>query len=928
MKHSASKPAISTIVLNWNRADLLKRTLDSYISTITVPFEIFILDNASTDNSRDVIKDFCSKVSDTQAVFLEKNMGGEAINIALKQCRGEYVHISENDIEYLSGWTETVLALYQAFPRLGQLSLFGPVPEDMEVWEIKESALRYSKEHFLYEALSNVGTTSVLRREVFHKDIRIENIRTTGKFLFPDDAKLSEAVKRAGLTVAWAPFYLVRNLGHMEKEIKTRIEYYKENYRSKYWLGVTEFNKRLDEWERHPKPRRSSFLFPEEKICGEKSKPSHECSQPLLWSMIDGWTAEVETLEFLYALTRLVKPFYAVETGTWRGYAAKAIARGLKDNDYGKLVTLEKDSNVCQIAKNRLNSKNIVKHVDVLNISSLNFIPEMPIDFVLFDSDLNIRLDEFRHFQPYLLPGALILFHDVSTNHKIVRQAVDKLLQEKVLQGFFLSTPRGLAVCQYSLNIQDYVKTRKMKTPVSESEYLNKKDKEINEAAPVCIAGMHRSGTSMVTRLLNLCDLYLGSEDDLLELAPDNPEGFWENVHFKELNERILEKLGGSWDLPPTEEKGWEQKPEIESLKDKAYTLVKNYTDHKPWGWKDPRNSLTLPFWKSICPSIKTIICLRNPIEVARSLQKRGGTTDIFAYNLWYIYNKRVLSCTKQDDRLITHYDTYFVDPEDELRRILNFIGVDFDDFDDIVKRACKNISSNLKHNSATIDELINNSRVPENVKTLYLKMCKEAGETYGSPSYMEATSLKQPQVRHEYHSLSKRIELLDENDEDLLNALDDGVADNTKKELNKHLIQLLKNRAGKIIALEKNLSEQHQLIQDLEGILRRFKEVLPIIERLVHLLKTEDVSDSMDIIIGEICFTLGMINNARDFFERALQKNSSNPEALNNLGVISFRVGDFKDAEDFFIRALASNPEHQEAKRNLLKVREKLVKL
>lgn len=46
---------------------------------------------------------------------------------------------------------------------------------------------------------------------------------------------------------------------------------------------------------------------------------------------------------------------------------------------------------------------------------------------------------------------------------------------------------------------------------------------------PVCIAGFHRAGTSMVARLLARSGVYLGPEEDLLAPAPDNPEGFWEN---------------------------------------------------------------------------------------------------------------------------------------------------------------------------------------------------------------------------------------------------------------------------------------------------------------------------------------------------------------------------------------------------------------
>jgi len=68
---------------------------------------------------------------------------------------------------------------------------------------------------------------------------------------------------------------------------------------------------------------------------------------------------------------------------------------------------------------------------------------------------------------------------------------------------------------------------------------------------PVCIAGMHRSGTSMVARLLYLCGLYLGPESELLPPRPDNEEGYWENFYFVKLNEEILARLNGGWDWPP-----------------------------------------------------------------------------------------------------------------------------------------------------------------------------------------------------------------------------------------------------------------------------------------------------------------------------------------------------------------------------------------
>ena len=70
---------------------------------------------------------------------------------------------------------------------------------------------------------------------------------------------------------------------------------------------------------------------------------------------------------------------------------------------------------------------------------------------------------------------------------------------------------------------------------------------------PICVAGMHRSGTSMVARLLSLCGLYLGPDKELSRGAPDNTEGFWEHPDFVRLNDQLLALVDAGWDLPPAQ---------------------------------------------------------------------------------------------------------------------------------------------------------------------------------------------------------------------------------------------------------------------------------------------------------------------------------------------------------------------------------------
>ena len=74
---------------------------------------------------------------------------------------------------------------------------------------------------------------------------------------------------------------------------------------------------------------------------------------------------------------------------------------------------------------------------------------------------------------------------------------------------------------------------------------------------PVAIVGMHRAGTSMIARVLRICGVDLGDEVHFAPPAPDNTEGYWEDLRFVDWNERILDTFGGAWDVVPQLPAGW-----------------------------------------------------------------------------------------------------------------------------------------------------------------------------------------------------------------------------------------------------------------------------------------------------------------------------------------------------------------------------------
>src|SRR5262245_13691335 len=120
----------------------------------------------------------------------------------------------------------------------------------------------------------------------------------------------------------------------------------------------------------------------------------------------------------------------------------------------------------------------------------------------------------------------------------------------------------------------------------------------------ICIIGMHRSGTSMVTHLLKLCGLALGADAKLIGSDVGNVEGHFEHIDFLKINEAILAYFGGSGANPPSLKMGWEAENEIAQLAGQARVLVDSFSDYTHWGWKDPRTTLLLPFWKKIIPNM------------------------------------------------------------------------------------------------------------------------------------------------------------------------------------------------------------------------------------------------------------------------------------------------------------------------------------
>ena len=141
------------------------------------------------------------------------------------------------------------------------------------------------------------------------------------------------------------------------------------------------------------------------------------------------------------------------------------------------------------------------------------------------------------------------------------------------------------------------------------------------------VLGMHRSGTSAATRLVNLLGAELGS--NLVTPGPDNPDGFWEHAEAVSINEDLLSGLGRTWYDMRDMREGWLQHEAAERAFSRMTALIQaDFEGCSLIAMKDPRMCLTAPLWIKAFQSLGfEVVCLfvvRHPDEVAKSLHVRN----------------------------------------------------------------------------------------------------------------------------------------------------------------------------------------------------------------------------------------------------------------------------------------------------------------
>lgn len=248
------------------------------------------------------------------------------------------------------------------------------------------------------------------------------------------------------------------------------------------------------------------------------------------------------------------------------------------------------------------------------------------------------------------------------------------------------------------------------------------------------VLGMHRSGTSAFTGILDLLGVNLGTK--LLETQPDNPKGFFENKYVVQANDCILETLNTTWDdtfpLPPFWAERFEDSQLLLDIREFLRTDIK---EGQLSALKDPRLSKLLPLWlplfaaENISPHFALLI--RNPLEIADSLAYRNGFSTEKSLLLWMQHMADAERHSRGLPRGFVKFESLLADPHQTVETVFHYVGLELPSFSqEHSAELSEFLDRNMRHHEVTEEEL--DSQCPEFVADYYRLLCdiSETGQT------------------------------------------------------------------------------------------------------------------------------------------------------------------------------------------------------
>jgi hypothetical protein len=242
------------------------------------------------------------------------------------------------------------------------------------------------------------------------------------------------------------------------------------------------------------------------------------------------------------------------------------------------------------------------------------------------------------------------------------------------------------------------------------------------ERRAILVLGMHRSGTSALTAVLGM----LGADlpQDLMPGLPGNNDlGFFESIDLTHAHEELLAASASSWDDPASFTLHRCSRSSAAEFKAKAIAILeREFSQSRLFVLKDPRMCRLVPMWLEILPEIGAtplaVLPIRNPLEVAASLQKRDGMLPAAAYLLWLRHVLEAEHHTRDIPRSLVAYSDLLANWRSTVEKIASDLHLTWPNV--TLERQAeieRFLSPRWRHHRVDDDSLYDQADVPEWVK-------------------------------------------------------------------------------------------------------------------------------------------------------------------------------------------------------------------
>ena len=240
----------------------------------------------------------------------------------------------------------------------------------------------------------------------------------------------------------------------------------------------------------------------------------------------------------------------------------------------------------------------------------------------------------------------------------------------------------------------------------------------------VLVAGMHRSGTSALTRML--VGVGCDAPRTCMEADAHNALGYWESKVIVELNDAILASGGSSWDDWGPFNPAWRSSPAAAPFHARAVRALEREFGNSPlFVLKDPRIGRLLTFWKESLEAFgattRLVLPVRNPLEVAASLARRDLIEEPYGALLWLRNVLEAEADSRGDERAFIRYDDVLVNWEAAAGRLARQLSITWPKRSTLTTLEIdENLPQKLKHQVRTDADVSDGPGVAEWVKSTY----------------------------------------------------------------------------------------------------------------------------------------------------------------------------------------------------------------